>query len=246
MMAFAPPPTKSHHPGPWVPVQGGFNFEGRVEVELTKLDSFDGLSPTVVVWLIAAVLRLRVPSPIRIAVIGNTPFDKMGESAEEVHAIAFERSPHQIGTFTTRRTQASEQQLIWLRDMLPIAAQLYHDERFFRAFSVYDQAQWSTTPEIGAVLVWTAIEIIFDLSDERDKTKAICRALSDYVAADKADRDRAYQVIQNLYFKRGQTVHAGRSMAHKDISQSFRLASVAFQRILIDGKLPPSPRKTVQ
>lgn len=246
MMAFAPPPTvKSHHPGPWAAVRGGFNFEGRVEVELANMNACDGLTPSVVVWLVAAVLRLRVPTPIRLAVIGNMPFDRMGERPQEAHAVAFESALHQIGTFTAARTEVSEDELLWLRDMLPVAARLYHDERFFRAFSLYDQAQWTPTPEMGTVLVWTAIEILFDLAGEREKTKAICRALSGYVAADQPDRDRAYQVIQNLYFKRGQTVHAGRSMAQQDVFQSFRLASVAFQRILIEGKLPLSQRETV-
>ncbi len=246
MMAFAPPPTaKSHHPAPWAAVRGGFNFESRVEVGLKNIDACDGVTPSVVVWLVAAVLRLRVPTPIRLAVIGNMPFDRMGVRPQEEHAVAFESAPHQIGTFTATRTEASEDELLWLRDMLPVAARLYHDERFFRAFSVYDQAQWAPTPEMGTVLVWTAIEILFDLAGEREKTKAICRALSDYVAADQPDRDRAYQVIQNLYFKRGQTVHAGRSMAKQDVFQSFRLANAAFQRILIEGKLPPSPMEAV-
>ena len=58
MMAFAPPPTaKSHHPGPWAAV--------RVEVELTNMNACDGLTPTVVVWLVAAVLRLRMRSARR-------------------------------------------------------------------------------------------------------------------------------------------------------------------------------------
>ena len=246
MMAFAPPQApKSHHPAPWVAVRGGFNFEGRVEVELTNMNACDGLTPSVVVWLVAAVLRLRIPTPIRLAVIGNMPFDTMGERWQEVHAIAFESAPHQIGSFTTMLTEVSEDELSWLRDMLPVAARLYHDERFFRAFSVYDQAQWTPTPEMGTVLVWTAIEILFDLAGEREKTKAICRALSDFVAADKSDRDRAYQVIQDLYYKRGQTVHAGRGMASQDVVQSFRFASVAFQRVLAEGKLPPSSRETV-
>ena len=129
--------------------------------------------------------------------------------------------------------------------MLPVAARLYHDERFFRAFSVYDQAQWTPTPEMGTVLVWTAIEILFDLASEREKTKAICGALSDFVGADKSDRDRAYQVIQSLYFKRGQTVHAGRTMDSQDVAQSFRLASSAFQQVLIEGKLPPPRKETI-
>jgi len=246
MMAFASPPTRgSHHPGPWAAVRGGFKFESRVEVELTGMSACDGLTPSVVVWLIAAVLRIRMPSPIRLAVIANMPFDRMRERPQEVRAVAFESAPHQFGTFTAARTEASEDELSWLRDMLPVAARLYHDERFFRSFSVYDQAQWAPTPEMGMVLIWTAIEILFDLGLERQKTKAICKALSDYVGASRSDRDRAYQVIQELYYKRGQAIHAGRSMDAQDVSQTFRLASVAFQRALIDGRLPLSPRETV-
>jgi hypothetical protein len=33
----------------------------------------------VAVWLVAAFLQLRVSTPIRLAVIGNMPFDSMGE-----------------------------------------------------------------------------------------------------------------------------------------------------------------------
>jgi hypothetical protein len=141
--------------------------------------------------------------------------------------------------------KATKDELSWLRDMLPVAARLYHDERFFRAFSIYDQAQWTPTPEMGTVLIWTAIEILFDLASEREKTKAICKALSDYIGTDRSDRDRAYQVIRSLYYKRGQTVHAGRSVGWQDVVQSFRLASAAFQRVLIDGGLPLPAKETV-
>lgn len=246
MMAFAPPRTpKSHHPGPWAAVRGGFLFEGRVEVELKDMSACDGLTPAVAVWLVAAVLRLRIPTPIRLAVIGNVPFDTMGRHVEEMQAIAFESAPHQIGNFAAVRIEAGEREFAWLSDLLPVAARLYHDERFFRAFSVYDQAQWSPTREMGTVLVWTAIEILFDLGGERDKTKAICRALSDYVGADGPDRDRIYQVIQTLYYKRGQSVHAGRSIDWQDVVQSFRLANNAFENVLIEGKLPPPHTRTV-
>jgi len=246
MLAFAPPPTpKSPHPAPWAAVSGGLSFESRAEVELTNMNACDGLSPSVAVWLVAAVLRLRITTPIRLAVIGNMPVDMMGERSKEVQAIAFESAPNQFGLFTAERTEVTEDELSWLRDMLPVAARLYHDERFYRAFSVYDQAQWTPTPEMGTMLVWAAIEILFDLSGEREKTKAICRALSDCVGTDSSDRDRAYPVIRDLYYKRGQAVHAGRSMSSQDVIQSFRLANVAFQNVLIEGRLPISPRETV-
>lgn len=246
MMAFAPPPTpQSHHPAPWAAVRGGFTFESRVELAITDTSAYDGLPPSSVGWLVAAVLRLRMTSPIRLAVIGNMPFDEMGERWSEVEAVTFESAPQQIGPFASRRVEATELDLAWLRDMLPVAARLYHDERFFRAFSIYNQALWSPTPEMGTVLVWTAIEALFDLGRERDKTTAICRALSGYLGADRPDRDRAYQVIRDLYYKRGQTVHAGRSMDAHDTIQSYQLASGAFQRVLIDGKLPPTPVQVI-
>jgi hypothetical protein len=246
MMALAPPPTpKSHHPAPWVAVRGGFNFEGRVEVELADMRAYDGVTPSVIIWLVAAILRLHVRTPIRLAVLGNMPFHKMGAHYKTAHAIAFESASHQIGEFNAFRTEVGAEDLEWLRDMLPVAARLYHNERFFRAFSVFDQAQWTPTPELGAMLVWTSIEILFDLASERAKTRAICKALSEYVAADQADRDRAYQVIQELYFQRGRTVHAGRSIAHEDILQLFRIVRVAFKRTLIDGHVPVSPKAAV-
>lgn len=239
MMAFtAPPAAKAHHPGPIAAVRGGLTLEGRIEVRLTNKNACDGLAPSVVFWLVATVLRLRVPTPIRLAVIANMPFDQMGEHWREVQAVNFESAPQQIGAFTATHAKASEEQLLWLRDMLPVAVRLYHNDRFFRALSVYDQAQWAPTLEMGTVLVWTAVEILFDLSGARAKTKAICRALSGYIAEDQSDRDKVYQVIQNLYFKRGQAVHAGRSIDEQDGMQSFRLAQIAFQRVLIDGSLP--------
>ena len=242
MMAFAPPPTpKSHHPTPWAAVRGGLTFESRLEIAITDIGACDGLPPPVAAWLVAAVLRLQVASPIRLAVIANMPFDQMRERWREVEAVAFESAPQQIGAFNAHRVEARELDLSWLRETLPVAARLYHDERFFRAFSIYDQALFSPTTGMGTVLVWTAIEAFFDLGREREKTKAICKALSDYVGADRNDRDRAYQIIQELYYKRGQVVHAGRSMDTNDTIQSYQLACVAFQRALIDGRLPPSP-----
>ncbi len=238
MMAFAPPSTpKSPHPTPWAAVCGGFNFEGRVEVELTDM-SLRRIDP-----VSGCLARRRGSSAThtdadRLAVIGNMPFDRMGEHWQEVQAVAFESAPHQIGIFTAMRIEVTNDELSWLRDMFPVAARLYHDERFFRAFSVYDQAQW--TPRWKWRRNWFGRPSRFCLISpvNEKRRRAICRTLSDYVGVDQSDRDRAYQVIQYLYYKRGQTVHAGRRTASQDVIQSFRLASVAFQRVLINGVLP--------
>jgi hypothetical protein len=158
----------------------------------------------------------------------------------------FERAPQQMPASQISMAEATAEDLHWLTESLAVAARLYHDERFFRAISVYDQAQWSPTPEMGSVLVWTALETLFDLGGERDKTKAISRAVSEYVGADRSDRDRAYQVIQDLYAKRSRVIHVGRTMEPKDVMQSYRFAKVAFRKVIIDGVLPVSPQQSAR
>jgi hypothetical protein len=241
MMAFAPPPTsRAPHPGPWVAVSGGFTFEARTQINLAELAIFDGLAPRFAIWLVAALLRLQITTPLRVAALCNTPFAPPENEEKKPHAIAFENAPNQLGVFTSMCIVAAEEEVSWLRDMLPSAVRLYHDERFFRAFSVYDQAQWSPTKEMGTVLVWTAIEILLGISSEREKTKAICKRLSEFVGVDRADRDRAYQVVQHLYYERGRAIHSGHLITDEDTAQSFRLACVAFRRVVIDGLLPDS------
>ena len=109
MMAFAPPPMPtSHYPAPWAAVRGGFSFESRVQVELTDMSVCDGLTPSVAVWLVAALLRLRISTPIRLAVIGSLPFDTLGEHKQEIQAVAFESARHQIANFTAMRIEVAE------------------------------------------------------------------------------------------------------------------------------------------
>lgn len=246
LLAFAPPPKpKAPHPGPWIPVNGGYTFKSRTQVAITDVSAFDGLTPSAVAWLVAAMLRLQMASPVRMAVLAAMPFDMM-KSTPEPWPIPFESATHHIGPYRTNSAAATEEDLRWLRGALPVAARLYHEERFFRAFSVYDQAQWSPTLEMGTVLVWTAIEALFDLGGEREKTKAICRALADYVGDGQSDRDRAYQVIRDMYGKRGSVVHYGGRVKPEDAIQSYQFAKVAFRRCIIDGRLPPALQRVLQ
>lgn len=116
---------------------------------------------------------------------------------------------------------------------------------FYMSFGEGKTRAWSDAVEYGFVCAGGGAWYNKTLNLLSARDRIWVKALSDYLGSDETDRDRAYQVIQNLYYKRGQTVHAGRGMASQDVIQSFRLASSAFQRVLIDGKLPPSRKKTI-
>lgn len=246
MLAFKEAPPGQHTPGPWVAVHGNFNsYQSRVELSVLDTRALDGFSPSQCLWLVAALLRLRAESPVRVAAIANVPLASLPD-VKDPWALAFEASGHQTGIFRTQYTELTAADISWLSNALAVAARLYHDDRFMRAFTVFDESLWTGRPEVGTVLLWTAMEILFDLSSAPHKTKAICGALSAHVAVDAQDRDRAYNVIRELYEKRGRVVHSGRSVEHQDYAQSFALARAAFVKVLDDAKLPASPAQTLQ
>jgi hypothetical protein len=236
MLAFKEAPKGSHTPGPWVPVHGGFSYKARVELAIKGLSALDGISASQGAWLIAALLRLRVEAPVRIVVVADRPIATLAKG--NAWARAFEGSPYHIGLFRGLHVDVDLYLLEWLAEALPVAARLFHEERFMRALTIFDESVWSGRVKLGTILLWTAVEILFDVSGEQHKTKAICSALAEDVGADAQDRDRAYNVIRDLYEKRGRIVHSGRKIDGKDFGQSYALARAAFMNVLGRKELP--------
>jgi hypothetical protein len=172
MMAFSPPTTPSaHHPGPWVPVQAGFSFNSRVELSLTEEGVLDGFAPVSTAWFAVALLRLCVEAPVRMAVLGNMPFSEMRINPDNARAIGLETTPNHVGLFRAGLTEVPEAALNLTRDLLPAAARLYHAERFYRAFTLKDVAAWSPNTEQAMTLIWSALEILFDVGSVTDEPR---------------------------------------------------------------------------
>jgi hypothetical protein len=221
-------------------------MKARVELAISQT-SIDGFAlPTATAWLVASLLRLRISAPVRVAVVANMPFDSMADSWQKVEAMAFETGTKQWGVFRAETVQATLEDLLWLRRSLPVAARLYQDERFQRAFSIYDDALWAPRKELATILIWTALEILFEASSDQNKTRAISELVSEWIGHDRADRDRAYNVIRALYHKRGRVVHVGKQIETIDFIESLQICKAVFGNILTRETLPPPRLRVVQ
>jgi hypothetical protein len=190
-------------------------------------------------WIVAVLLRLHAEAPVRISAIANVPLASLRDHTNS-QALAFEASPFQLGLYRTDWAHLDTDGLDWLSATLPVAVQFFHAERLNRAFTLYDAATWAGRLELATVLLWTSVEVLFDLGREQHKTKAICSALADYVAHDARDRDHAFGVIRDLYAKRGSVVHAGRKIDQQDFMQSYSIIRAMFRNVLGRQTLPIS------
>ncbi|ATW03969.1 HEPN domain-containing protein [Sphingorhabdus sp. YGSMI21] len=231
MMAFAPPalPAK-HHPAPWVAVDEYKSFNARAQIELKNLTDFEDFSVEVALTIIVSMMRLRISAPIRIPILGNMPFNLMKDHSGTAKAKPFESFPSHVGVFKEQCHMLSASDIDWIKQAISTVVGLCRVNRFFRAFTTYEQAQWVPTTEIAIQLLWTAMETLLNLSAVSNKAKSLSAALADYVTDDRPSRDKAYQDIKKLYENRGKVVHSARNVENNDVFNTVNLAKVAFYR----------------
>jgi len=140
MMAFKERAPGGHTPGPWVPVDGAYHsFQSRTELAIENLSVMEGLMPSQAIWLIAALLRLRIKAPVRITAVANVPLASL-RNCSDIWPLSFEGSPHQNGLFRAGRLEMTHDDLEWLSDTLPVAVRFFHQERFMRALTIFDES----------------------------------------------------------------------------------------------------------
>jgi hypothetical protein len=82
------------------------------------------------------------------------------------------------------------------------------------------------------------MEVLFGIGTEREKKRAISRAISDYLSTDRSHRDRVYGEVSSLFEKRGSIVHAGKTGDVPDIVRTFRIGKKVLQKTILTGALP--------
>jgi Apea-like HEPN len=220
-------------------------FQAQVELLISSALPDCSTLPTTVAWLVASLLRLQIDAPVRLPMLGRIAFGAQDTPGQIAEVLGLETAPRHWGYPPKEQpVKARLEDLLWLRRCLPIALDLYQDDRFQRAYSIYDEALSSPRKELVAVLIWTAIEILFDASSEQHKTRAICEGVSSWIGRGD-NRDHIYNLTRNLYLERGRVVHVGRKIAPADFIQALSLCRTVFRTVESGGVLPPSRLRVV-
>jgi hypothetical protein len=133
VLRFSEPTEKNPYAGPWAAVIGGTNFKAYTELEIHQNEILQERSPKQCSWLIAAILRLRMSSPVCVAVLSSVSFGQLVEKGSRVHAISFEKSLMHIGEFAEDFATFDQDEQKWLACALKNIIQLLQIDSFQRA-----------------------------------------------------------------------------------------------------------------
>ena len=97
--------------------------------------------------------------------------------------------------------------------------------------SIYDEALSSPRRELVAVLIWTAVEILFDATSEQNKTRAICEGVSSRIGRDATDCDRIYNLTRDFMWNVDGWYMSGRRLRPTPSSSPCLFAERYFERL---------------
>jgi hypothetical protein len=165
-------------PGPWAQVYGASQHHNcLVEMQFqTHADKLFPRSP-MAISIMLAVIRLSCPKFVRCPVAAGRAF-----TAENIGAglkpVAFELHFPQSGPFDTNSPELTPFEAGLLQRLsLPIA-HAFQDVRFYRAYQIFDQAQWCTSPDAALALIWASIEHLLEIGDARSKGDVMAREIA--------------------------------------------------------------------
>jgi len=241
VIAFASPPAPgAPHPSPWVAVEGGFSCKVRTELAMGAAVALEPLSRQEALWMCTAILRLYVPRPIKAVFVANKPIDELGQTWRTSVVRSFEAQQSQIGAYRRDAVAALKpQDVLALGQAVRACLQLWPEERFRTAFTLFDQVSWSVTPSAGTLLLWTAVGTLYAVPRGLNTGDRLADAVASHVTNTRPDRDRWYPRVRDAYRRRGAFVHAGKINSQaEDFIEAVMIARTMLHRVIETGRLP--------
>lgn len=240
MLAFAPAKAPNlPYPTLWAAVHGGRTHKVFVELVISyKNDRLSQVAKQQNVWLFAASLRLIFNYPILCPYVSSTSFSLISENWSKANIIKFEDKDFNFGAFTNEPPKISADEGVQIAESFRTLCELYSKDRFARAFTTFDQARWCSTAGNFVISVWTALEILFQVSASRNKTQLLSSLISRFLCISSKQEKTTSERIRYLLEHRGGIVHAARQPTKEIVIETYLVAQKVFERCLEEVRLP--------
>jgi hypothetical protein len=247
-------PTKAHFMRPclmtferpeasfpaWQSASGSFGFDLVAELCVpAKVNVPQWFDKANTVWWLAALLRLRATSRLRIPVLSNVSFSRaLRSSSHSFWPVDSESGRTRLMLDPTAGNRILEGDLEWIRMHWIEAGQLMHISPAFNfAFQALDQSSFSREPALVLVLLWSALETLF--SPARSELRfRVSANIATFLEPPGPGRANLQRTAAKLYDARSAAVHGQPEQAEEPLIATYTLLKRVLLKIVDNNHVP--------
>jgi hypothetical protein len=235
LLAFEKPETS--FPA-WQSAGGSFGFDIVAEVfvpkELSIEDWFDRANT---IWWIAALLRLRGSPHVRVPVVSNASFSRVGSSAA-FWPVESEWDKTRMILEPDAGDLIDIEALEWVKRHWFKGGRLIRKSNEFNlAMQAFDQSSFARDPVLALLLLWSALETLF--SPGRSELRFRCSAyIATFLEPPGIGRLSLQRATAKLYDARSAAAHGRPKDAEQPLIATFALLKRVLLEIIGEDRVP--------
>jgi hypothetical protein len=240
MMAFSPPLQKGEaHPPPWKAVSGGLKYDVNVELRIPlDLDIGKGFNHFHALWLIVALLRLKVSPVLAVPVISTVSFSTAKDESVEARLFPMEMMPGLVSKKDGSAIYISRSDVDWLETHWLIANRLMVESKSFaRALKSFDGSHFSKVAADAIIVLWGALEQLFSKKEQELSFRASA-VVACYLEPPGEERERLYKAVRTLYGQRSKVAHGAELNEQSACEETYELVARCLLKMIEMASVP--------
>jgi hypothetical protein len=239
LMAFSPAPPGGHHPEPWTAASDGLGFDIKVQLHVpATLKPPAGINRLNTVWLIAALMRLKISHLVQVPVISDQPYAAIPSSKKPPRLIPIEVMDTRLMAADKPSTILDADGLSWIREHWYHAGELFdRNDDFSAALMAYDAVTLTNRLAVAMMMLWGAIEQLFSPANYelRFRTSAL---LASFLESPGPPRLALHKQLTKLYDKRSEVAHGAARGNPQAFQATYAIMSRALIKIIEQNHVP--------
>jgi hypothetical protein len=221
VMAFAPPPPGSFHPGPWKATHGNASFTADITTELCVPGNIQKRYP--IAQTIAFMLRFGINPAASISAVANRSFASLKDVPDREAIIIPIETGRRHFPLSSENDIATADRLQWIKNYWSSTHELRqrHPE-FALAAAAISTGQFVHNSALILVSLWAALEALFSPSTMELKFR-VSSLIAAYLEPAGDGRHSLQKQISKLYDRRSSAAHGQPGFAAQDILDTFNL-----------------------
>lgn len=237
LTAFSPAEPGKPHPPPWHAVSGGLSHDVHIELKVDASGNPEWLIGTRALWWIVALLRLKASWMLSSPVFADCPFQDIPKTSG-ARLFPFEMISRRGVQVDDQIHELDLDDLSWVAQNWKRAGKLFHrDRNFAQAFEAFDYSATISSPALGLLTLWGALEHLFAPSKQELRFR-VSANIACYLADSGEGRLQLHKKLVKLYDERSQAAHTANNIEAEAASETFAIMKLVLEKIILDDGVP--------